>query len=136
MFDQFVEWEKNRHDYAREWKARTGGKVLGYFCTYVPEEIPYAAGVLPHHYTELVIRRLQLRDTSLRDFLDVFHHRALSFFYRAWKKYRPPLGSTALTLSLKLNNVSDEEIRLSTSFLRDVAPEAGRSLEAGIRFDF
>jgi benzoyl-CoA reductase subunit C len=47
MFDQFVEWEKNRHDYAREWKARTGGKVLGYFCTYVPEEIPYAAGVLP-----------------------------------------------------------------------------------------
>ncbi len=47
MFDQFVEWERNRHDYARRWKERTGGKVLGYFCTYVPEEIPYAAGVLP-----------------------------------------------------------------------------------------
>lgn len=47
MFDQFVEWERNRHDYAREWKERTGGKVLGYFCTYLPEEIPYAAGVLP-----------------------------------------------------------------------------------------
>lgn len=54
-------------------------------------------GVLPHHYTELVIRRLQLRDTSLRDFLDIFHHRALSFFYRAWKKYRPPLGREAKT---------------------------------------
>ncbi len=36
-----------RHDYAREWKARTGGKVLGYFCTYVPEELVRAAGVLP-----------------------------------------------------------------------------------------
>ena len=47
MFDQFVEWERHRHDYARAWKERTGGKVLGYFCTYVPEEIPYAAGVLP-----------------------------------------------------------------------------------------
>ena len=47
MFDQFVQWERNRHDYARQWKERTGGKVLGYFCTYVPEEIPYAAGVLP-----------------------------------------------------------------------------------------
>ena len=47
MFDQFTEWEHNRHDYARAWKERTGGKVLGYFCTYVPEEIPYAAGVLP-----------------------------------------------------------------------------------------
>ena len=26
---------------------RTGGKVIGYFCTYVPEEILHAAGVLP-----------------------------------------------------------------------------------------
>ena len=37
----------NHHEYAREWKARTGGKVLGTFCTYVPEEIIYAADVLP-----------------------------------------------------------------------------------------
>lgn len=37
----------NRHRYARDWKARIGGKVLGYFCTYVPEELVYAAGVLP-----------------------------------------------------------------------------------------
>jgi benzoyl-CoA reductase subunit C len=47
MFDRFVQWEKDRHDYARAWKERTGGKVLGYFCTYFPEEIPYAAGILP-----------------------------------------------------------------------------------------
>lgn len=43
----FQEWYKNRHDYAREWKEKTGGKVIGYFCTYVPEEIIYAAGMLP-----------------------------------------------------------------------------------------
>jgi benzoyl-CoA reductase subunit C len=43
----FRDWKKNRHDYARDWKKRTGGKVMGYFCTYVPEEILYAAGVLP-----------------------------------------------------------------------------------------
>ncbi len=36
-----------RHQYAQEWKARTGGKVMGYLCTYVPEELAYAAGVLP-----------------------------------------------------------------------------------------
>jgi len=47
MFDKFRDWEQNRHDYAKAWQARTGGKVLGYFCTYVPEEILYAAGVLP-----------------------------------------------------------------------------------------
>jgi iron complex outermembrane receptor protein len=33
-------------------------------------------------------------------------------------------------------NLGDEEIRLSTSFLRDVAPEAGRSIEAGVRYTF
>ncbi|MFC2021305.1 2-hydroxyacyl-CoA dehydratase subunit D, partial [Chloroflexota bacterium] len=33
--------------YAKEWKKKTGGKVLGYFCHYFPEELVYAAGVLP-----------------------------------------------------------------------------------------
>ena len=36
-----------RHNYAREWKERTGGKVVGYLCTYVPAEILYAANILP-----------------------------------------------------------------------------------------
>ncbi len=47
LFDQFKDWYKNRHDYAKAWKERTGGKVMGYFCTYVPEEILYAANILP-----------------------------------------------------------------------------------------
>ena len=38
---------QKRHDYAQEWKRRTGGKVIGYMCTYAPEEILYAAGTLP-----------------------------------------------------------------------------------------
>lgn len=37
----------NRHQYAQEWKRRTGGKVIAYLCTYAPEEILYAAGALP-----------------------------------------------------------------------------------------
>ncbi len=47
MIEQFKEWYDNRHDYAREWKARTGGKIIGCFCTYAPEEILYAFDVLP-----------------------------------------------------------------------------------------
>ncbi|MDY6856677.1 MAG: 2-hydroxyacyl-CoA dehydratase [Thermodesulfobacteriota bacterium] len=47
MFERFHEVVKNRHQYAREWKERTGGKVVGYFCCYTPEEILYAAGILP-----------------------------------------------------------------------------------------
>jgi benzoyl-CoA reductase subunit C len=38
---------QDRHQYAQAWKERTGGKILGYFCTYVPEEIIYAANILP-----------------------------------------------------------------------------------------
>lgn len=43
----FKEMIAGRHEYAKAWKKRTGGKVLGYFETYFPEEIAYAAGVLP-----------------------------------------------------------------------------------------
>ena len=44
---KFKEIYDNRHDYAVEWKERSGGKVLGYYDTYFPEEVAYAAGVLP-----------------------------------------------------------------------------------------
>jgi len=44
---QLQEKYENRHEYARQWKKETGGKVLGYLCTYAPEEILYAANVLP-----------------------------------------------------------------------------------------
>jgi type VI secretion system protein ImpH len=49
-------------------------------------------GVLPRHYTELIIQRIRDRDHSLRDFLDLFHHRLISLFVRAWEKYRLPIG--------------------------------------------
>jgi type VI secretion system protein ImpH len=51
-----------------------------------------AAGVLPYHYTALLRRRMRLKDQALRDFLDLFHHRLLSLFYRAWEKYRLPVN--------------------------------------------
>jgi len=45
--DKFAKWADTRHYYAKEWKEKTGGKVVGYMCTYVPEEILYAADILP-----------------------------------------------------------------------------------------
>jgi type VI secretion system protein ImpH len=50
------------------------------------------AGVLPRHYTQLVIDRTRHKDFALADFLDLFHHRIVSLFYRAWEKYRFPIG--------------------------------------------
>jgi type VI secretion system protein ImpH len=49
-------------------------------------------GVLPHHYTELLMQRAWAKDHTLRDFLDIFNHRYISLFYRAWEKYRFPVA--------------------------------------------
>jgi type VI secretion system protein ImpH len=42
------------------------------------------------HFTEYVRERLRFRgDATLASFLDVFHHRLLSLFYRAWAQAQP-----------------------------------------------
>jgi type VI secretion system protein ImpH len=78
------------------------------------------AGVLPQPYSELVLERLQLRDSALQDWVDLFHHRLLSLFYRAWTKYRFPF---AYERELR------ERGRVDT-FTRVLQSLAGRGLEA------
>jgi type VI secretion system protein ImpH len=50
------------------------------------------SGTLPHHYTELLMRLLRdgkgAERYALRDWLDLFNHRLISLFFRAWEKYR------------------------------------------------
>lgn len=48
-------------------------------------------GSLPGHYTELIVERARYGDTALHYFLDIFTHRSISVFYRAWEKYRFPV---------------------------------------------
>ncbi len=49
-------------------------------------------GVLPYHYTLLVAERLRARDRALQSFLNIFQHRIISLFYRAWEKQHFTVG--------------------------------------------
>jgi type VI secretion system protein ImpH len=49
-------------------------------------------GVLPRHYTELILERAKQKDATFRDFLTLFDHRLISLFYRAWEKYRAAIA--------------------------------------------
>lgn len=61
--------------------ARLRSYVLGLFGPHGP---------LPLHVTAHARERARRdRDTSFADFCDLFHHRMLSFFYRAWASARP-----------------------------------------------
>ncbi|MFB3925300.1 MAG: 2-hydroxyacyl-CoA dehydratase subunit D [Syntrophales bacterium] len=46
-FDDFEDILKNPNAYGRRLKKETGKKVVGYFCSYVPEELIIAAGAHP-----------------------------------------------------------------------------------------
>jgi type VI secretion system protein ImpH len=47
-------------------------------------------GPMPLHFTEFVRERLRHHDdATLAHFLDLFHHRMLSLFYRAWAQAQP-----------------------------------------------
>jgi type VI secretion system protein ImpH len=52
------------------------------------------SGALPTHYTQMMMDlvrdmpRTSPERRALRDWLDLFNHRLISLFYRAWEKYR------------------------------------------------
>ena len=80
------------------------------------------SGVLPTHYTELVLDRVRHQDTSMWSFLDIFTHRAVSMFYRAWEKYRFPVAYER----------GDDDF---TSFLFDIAGLGTRGLRGRMNLD-
>jgi len=47
-----------------------------------------AISVMPVPYTEFMIARAREKDYAMEEFLNIFNHRMISFFYRGWEKYR------------------------------------------------
>jgi len=70
-------------------------------------------GPLPIPYTELLIERLRQKDTSFKDFLDIFNHRLASFWHRLRKK-----------IVLGIAQVRPDETSVGKSFLDLVGIES------------
>ncbi len=47
-----------------------------------------SVGALPYVYSELSNANARFQKSALKDFFNIFNHRALSLLYKAWKKYR------------------------------------------------
>jgi bzd-type benzoyl-CoA reductase N subunit len=135
--------------YAREWKARTQSKIVGYFCSYAPEEIIWAGGALPYRILggdrtmERSDAHLQAYSCSLvrgglddalagrLDFLDgtVFPHtcdsiQRLSDIWRLNTGFDFHLD---LVLPVKLNTSSAEQ------YMRDVIHQFRQDLAAALK---
>lgn len=105
-----------------------------------------ASGTLPQFYAELVLARLRDRDPTLAAFLDLFNHRAVSLFMRAWEKYRLPVqiaagrqdgvaGLIDALIGFGTGHLSGrvpgphEELRFFAGFLADAAHRPAAALE-------
>ncbi len=74
-------------------------------------------GVLPYHYTELVLKRLKLKDKSISNFLDLFNHRTISLFYQASCKYRLPLEYERKKLNPPVKRKHDDHSQVLMSLI-------------------
>lgn len=75
-----ADWEPEQND-------RTTRLLVNFFGLFGPD------GPLPLHLTEYARdRRRNHRDPTFQRFADIFHHRTLSLFYRAWANARPTIS--------------------------------------------
>lgn len=69
-------------------------------------------GIMPYHYSELVLKRLKIKDKSMMNFFDVFNHRLLSLFYQASVKYHLPIEHERRRLPISTWSENDSPTRI------------------------
>ncbi len=76
-----------------------------------------AMGVLPFHYTELILKRQKQKDETMDHFFDLFNHRTLSLFFQASVKYNLPLHYERNKLHNSQKNQHEPQTRALLSLI-------------------
>ena len=74
-------------------------------------------GVLPFHYTELILKRQKQKDETMARFFDLFNHRTLSLFFQASVKYNLPLQFERHRLHSSAKEPEDQQTRVLLSLI-------------------
>jgi type VI secretion system protein ImpH len=74
-------------------------------------------GVLPFHYSELILDRQKQKDETMARFFDLFNHRTLSLFFEASVKYRLPLQYERNQLHQQANQQRDSQTQSLLSLI-------------------
>lgn len=148
VIDEFKDVVLNPYRYAAKLKADEGKKIIGYFCTYAPEELIFAAGAHPlrlfgtSENIHLADSHLQTYSCSLvrgaleealngnLNFLDgtVFPHTCDSIqrLSDIWRMNTSFSFFSDVIMPVKLNTESARE------YMRDVIGKFRRDLESGL----
>jgi benzoyl-CoA reductase subunit C len=149
---QILDFYQNHDDLARGWK-RQGRRIFGYLCSYVPEEILWAADILPvrilghldslqqaeAHFQPFVCRLIRSSlDKGLRGTLDYLDGIVVPYtcdgmrmLYDAWVAHVPKHVAYLLDLPSALASESNKRYfyRAQEEFRRSIERYVGHSIE-------
>jgi type VI secretion system protein ImpH len=83
-------------------------------------------GVLPFYYTERILASKAAKDNALAAFFDLFNHRLVSLFYRAWEKHHP-------AVLYEIAAVRGGQVDAFTQYLFDLIGMGTRGLRGRLR---
>lgn len=83
-------------------------------------------GVLPLYYTERILASKAAKDNALAAFFDLFNHRLVSLFYRAWEKHRP-------AVLYEIAAIRSRQLDAFTQYLFDLIGMGTRGLRGRLR---
>jgi len=103
--------------YARDWKAQ-GGKVLGTYCCHLPEEVIYAAGIMPYRIKGTGCKDASAAETYMSTFSCSFAKATLENFLNGAYDFMDGLvGSDGCMM---VQRVYDNWKHISTENKRDI----------------